>query len=187
MSFRMPTSSGVLSPLDDVIFSCPSAISCLFLSRGPSHIARFIIAVVIDAFKSQFWGWTQPHISDEICETVTPALTDVDTSPAIIFERAMVWIMASLNHHSPDRVVFRRAQSVSPRFCLTTARRGRSYSQAANEDVSFSTTDAPTRQIPHAIAAWGLSKHYPVPNDCSRFNYSDEYMLRLGVSHRTLL
>ena len=83
-------------------FGSWSAIARLFGAGCPSHVARFVIAVVVDPINRQFRRWPAAHITKELRKTGTPFRADRDPAAAVIPERPVFWIVASAQHARPD-------------------------------------------------------------------------------------
>lgn len=78
-------------------------VGTLFLGSRPSAIARFVVAVVVDAVKGCPNG-TWPHIGKEVLKGV-PAFADRDSSASIAVEVGSSWVGAALVHIVPDDVL----------------------------------------------------------------------------------
>jgi hypothetical protein len=89
---------------DDDKLPLPSpAIPGLLAFRCPSHIARFVIAIVVDAIKRQI-SWTPTHIVEKQFKAVSPFLAYGNSSATVIMKVRISWICASLNHGAPNMI-----------------------------------------------------------------------------------
>lgn len=80
--------------------SSDSSILCLFRPRSPFAVSRFVVAVVVYALKSQFWGRPLPHVVKKVLKT-KPPLTHGYSSPAVVAEIFALRVKASLLHRLP--------------------------------------------------------------------------------------
>lgn len=76
-------------------------ISHLFRSGCPSNVARFVIAVIIDAIYGVFWGWWISNVFVKSRKVSAPFFANGNASPSIIFETFVLWIVASALHSTP--------------------------------------------------------------------------------------
>lgn len=81
---------------------CPG-ISCLFSSTRPSAIARFVIAIIVDAVNGKS-GRSMTHICEKGLEAITPTVAHLDASATVVCIVPRVWVAASLNHAGPSTI-----------------------------------------------------------------------------------
>lgn len=74
----------------------------LFFMSGPSAIARFIVAFVVDAIKRAVYR-PSTHIAEKVLKFF-PSGANSDSAPAITLPRVVVLIRATLNHMLPRYV-----------------------------------------------------------------------------------
>ena len=80
----------------------PSVV-CLFLRCGPSTVAWFVVAVVIDAVKGMRRCWPLTHVGEEVLE-LPPALAYGDATPAVAIPLLMSHPRAARDHRFPRSV-----------------------------------------------------------------------------------
>ena len=97
--------------------SIAASITRLFCRRGPSAIARLVIAIGVDAIKRVRHARAWPHIIIESLKGFAPPRTDLDTSPAVFFIAATGGVGTALNHVRPYSV-FRRVNLAMMLFGL---------------------------------------------------------------------
>ncbi len=83
-----------------------TSVSNLFQVGSPSHIAWFIVPIVIDSVQGMLGSGFRADIFNEEFERSFPPLADGDTSATIFGPRWVVGVEASFFHRSPG-VVFR--------------------------------------------------------------------------------
>jgi hypothetical protein len=107
---------------------------------SPTHIARFVAAIVVDAVQRSFGEWALPYVGIKIFE-VSPAITDRDASPAIAVKPTVLGIAATLEHVSPHSVERMPAKAVSAFGFQTAARlRDTSFEVVAVDDAPDAAT-----------------------------------------------
>lgn len=74
-------------------------ILCLLFWICPTAISRFIIAIVVDAIQGCSW-WSRTHVRQE-CFKRIPAITNLNSSSAVIFVSIVPGIQASVSHGRP--------------------------------------------------------------------------------------
>lgn len=85
-------------------------IQILFGLRCPSAILRGVRPFIINTIQSHSIR-ARPHISVIVLKGHPPG-ANADTSTAIIWERLVRWVSASLNHRKPSLVISRAALAV---------------------------------------------------------------------------
>ena|SRR5215467_15713105 len=74
----------------------------LFEVGGPTAIAWFVVAVIVDALKRVVvWSWS--HVGVKVFELL-PALADFDAASTIVFVAWVVGVLAALPHAAPGFV-----------------------------------------------------------------------------------
>lgn len=81
-------------------FSRRSPIQRLLFSRGPAAISRFIVAIVVNALKSESF-WAVSHIVKKSGEVIAPAVADFNSASAVIAESMIGRSVASAYHSCP--------------------------------------------------------------------------------------
>lgn len=120
-------------------FSVPPSICRLFGLRGPSHISRLIVAIVIRiAINGVFGGWARANMSKESLEAALakPPSPDCDTAPAVVGIGRVVRIKTSGLHMHPRVMFWSTAPSVrsEPSPMQTPARLRYSACQTVRTD-----------------------------------------------------
>ena len=72
---------------------------------SPSAVVRGIRAVVVNAVKRVFRGWSLTHVSEEGTKRIEPAGADEDAARAIAQERVVAWLGTSRLHTTPNIVL----------------------------------------------------------------------------------
>lgn len=85
----------------------PTGSSCvaeLLFIGFPTAVLWSVVAVIIDASKSLFaWPWT--HMRDKISEGITPSRTNLNPSPAVMFELLVLRVVTAVNHVVPRLIL----------------------------------------------------------------------------------
>lgn len=81
-----------------------TTVGGLFFSRSPATICGFVISVIVDAVKRQFW-WAFSHVGKKI-DKVAPTITKCDSTSAVIGEFGDLRIKASSFHVRPNSIGF---------------------------------------------------------------------------------
>lgn len=92
-----------------VVFNkaCPSRVLALFDLGGPSHVIRFVVAVVVNAFERVVGRGAPADVAEEGCKGLLPLFRDGNAAPSIVFKRGMVGVAAARFHGRPRRVFSR--------------------------------------------------------------------------------
>lgn len=81
----------------------------LLLSRGPSHIARLVIAIFVGkSVDRMLRGWPRTDVGKKVFETVFPASADTYSSTTVIVEIFHRRIQASPLNIDPTSIFWRR-------------------------------------------------------------------------------
>lgn len=89
--------------------------------RGPSAVARFIVAIVVDAINRVLGRRLRSHVLVEVEKGVAPAIADGDATSAPFAKTRVLGIGASLNQTRPGAMLSSVIQSVG--FVITTSAR----------------------------------------------------------------
>lgn len=103
--------------VDGQVVNPPGVVHLLTL-RCPSAVARSVVAIVVFPLQRMVWRWLQPHVYQEVLETVEPSIADLDTSSTVMRELGGVAIQAAAFHRSPA-TVFAGVRSAVSRIDLT--------------------------------------------------------------------
>ena len=105
---RLSVETSFSSPLADCLraakCSYPArlgAVLGLFAARRPAHVARLVIAIVVNAIKGMLLAWCSPNMREERCERSTPFRTNLDASPAVTGVALNARIGAAGDHSHP--------------------------------------------------------------------------------------
>jgi hypothetical protein len=82
-----------------------SLIPALFRCSGPSAIVRPVVSIHVDAIDGVFVSRATPHVLEESFVGISPAVTNLDASAAVVAKADMARVVASRLHGSPN-VVF---------------------------------------------------------------------------------
>lgn len=89
-----------------------SRVRILLLRRGPAHVARLVVAVVIDTVDRVLRRGARPDVGQEAFERVAPGFADVDASTAVVWEARAGRRVAAIFHTGPSAMFRRARQSV---------------------------------------------------------------------------
>ena len=146
-------------------------VSLLF-HRRPAHIARFVVAVIVDAVKRVFWRGLPADISEKGFVRLPPAVADRDASATVLPESRVLRVVTALLHTGP-RMVFgclRAMECIAVGYAVdlttetarvfspqtTTASRVLScVEQASRRQDAFRSAVADT--TPHGTRTWNRS------------------------------
>jgi hypothetical protein len=81
-----------------------SFIQCLLLRGGPTAVARFVVAVVVDAINRKSIG-PLAHVGKELFKRI-PSSAYRNSPSSIVLKVLTAWIGASFNHSSPNTISF---------------------------------------------------------------------------------
>jgi hypothetical protein len=68
--------------------------------RGPTAIARLVVAIHVDPVDRMVERWTRPHVLVKVSKRA-PALTNADPATAVVAVVLPVWIAAATAHFAP--------------------------------------------------------------------------------------
>ena len=128
----------------------PARVVALLSMRGPTAIARLIVAVVIDAINRVALGRPNAHVGDEVFEAVAPSVAYDDASTTVVSEFVCLqWTMAPRYHRVPDVVVgvirqAMRGVCTAGRFvAMASTRNGRASGHSSSDNVADGSAVAP--------------------------------------------
>lgn len=77
-----------------------ATVVVLLRSGSPSHVARRVVTVVVDAVDCVRWGRRRANIGEKLVITTvaTPLIAYSDTASTVVGIVSMCWIVAPLNH-----------------------------------------------------------------------------------------
>lgn len=135
-------------------------IVALLQLRRPAHVARFVVAVVIDAVERVAERWTRADIGVENFERIAPALAHADAASAVGLIGWIIRIVAALSHAAPCRVFgsgpastharrlsVREVERATNLGGSTAARRAPTAGYVRNADDSHGTAVASTLRV----------------------------------------
>ncbi len=139
-------------------FSClysqvSAGIIGLFALGSPSAVIFAIRSVVVFAVNRVLRAWTFAHVAQKGRKVVTPFVTDVDASTAVVLKGFTTWSAATLIHLRPDVPSRSQGQSVrrgafADQFVAkTTATLRSATNYAANIAGLFCAALAATRPV----------------------------------------
>jgi hypothetical protein len=80
-----------------------ASVGYLLFSVSPSHVARFVISVVVNAINGESRVGSFAHISEKISKVI-PAFADLNAARTVVSVCLAAWVVASLPHATPDVV-----------------------------------------------------------------------------------
>jgi hypothetical protein len=89
-----------------------SFIACLFFVSRPSHVARFVVTIIINSVDGMFRSRTITDIIKKRNKIVLPFFAHFYSTASIVFPGWIFAVRASLNHTRP--ISMRRGYVVSP-------------------------------------------------------------------------
>lgn len=148
-------------------------INSLHAIARPPAVARFIIAVVVDAVECVFRR-ARTHISKERIERIAPSFTHSNAPPTISAKVRRGWIAATGFHPMPCLIFTRRTASwLVPVFChplrceylakttaasLRTAKQFLTQHKTPSAAITNTSPSAFCRTWVHAVCAWAFNK-----------------------------
>jgi hypothetical protein len=91
------------SLMGQLVIAAP--ILLLFTPRRPTHVARFVMAVVVNAIQRVRWSWTWANVLVERGEAAAPPLAHRYPAPAVITIRLGVWVVTAGTSIVPNRML----------------------------------------------------------------------------------
>lgn len=104
-SFR-PFGQGEIESVMCVPFG-NTTVSDLSGPRGPAHVGRFVIAVVVNSIQRHLRVWANTNVRVERFKRITPAVTHDDPASTVVLKCGIVRVCCALLNSCPN-VVFRR-------------------------------------------------------------------------------
>lgn len=94
----------------------PCVAALLFACR-PSHIARLVVPVIVDAIKFVARRWALAHILKERLKRLSPAVAHFYAATAVVLVVAMCWKCASSDCIAPQTIQARFREAMRARCC----------------------------------------------------------------------
>ena len=94
-----------------------AAILHLLSLRRPPYVARFVMAVVLNAIELVFWTWFWTNVREKGCERLRPFVAHSDSTTAVMFKSRSVRIGAALLRVTPSAVFSRSVLSAVMSMC----------------------------------------------------------------------
>lgn len=147
-----------------------SPVVRLDLPRRPSTIPLRVGAVIVDPVNRVCRGRFMTHIAVERLKGRKPLSTHDDSSPAVVFERLVLWAAASGSHRNP-RSIFGRTISLTRTSVFsvtslshfsgnTSARLACTIPQCARLNPSLSAAIAATRDVGRATRCYSAYRAF---------------------------
>lgn len=97
--------SGVAVVKENPIGAC---VSRLLLTCCPSHVAWFIMSVIVDTVDAVGWRWPASNIGQERAKPISaaPAIVNANAPSAVAMKMLVFGITASLNHRKPCGILW---------------------------------------------------------------------------------
>ncbi len=142
------------------------AIPCLLVASNPTAVVRFIVSVVVDTIYLIFRRRSRPHVRKEVYERLPPAITNINSTPAVVSVLGVVRVIAPVEQVIPTGV-FRRPVFISTAtamFDVSAPRRaglGVSIAQRVchvDRSGSALTTASPEGSPPLVFASIGQNR-----------------------------
>lgn len=131
------------------------AVPCLLRRGGPSHVARSVALIVIDAVKRMAGRWPASNISQECIKTFGPALADGNPSASVIRIGAIRRVQTALLYPGPYDVFRTVARCGDGSFCSAAAGDRTVFTPAAGKITEGLFTDCSARSTGNQRAlAW---------------------------------
>lgn len=163
----MPTTYRVPAPVLSASLMRPSCVTGLFDPRGPTDVAWFVVALVVDAVEREVCSGARSHVGIERREARAPTLTHLNATAPVVLEMPMPRVVASLNHPFPCGTFGAVTEAVRPMTEATAARLRLPGAQRADQDVALNPTHAATAQAPDAVATGCFRHDGPMAHDGS--------------------
>lgn len=111
---KVPTAADQRGPLGEVArdaIHCdvphPTRTRALLFRRGPSAIARLVVAVAIDTVNRVPWRRAVAHVVDECFKAAEPSVTDANAAATVSVVARVLRMAASALHALPDAILRR--------------------------------------------------------------------------------
>lgn len=143
-------------PLATVVRGIAPAIHRLFGGSGPSAIARFIVAVVVDPI-DRMADWTRSHVSVERLKRFAPGLTNLDSTASVVLVGLLRRALTAIKQGAPHAVF--TAPPTTSRMAVREILGTRYFSAQAP-----AAAHVPILQISclHAMTAAAIAAAFPV-------------------------
>lgn len=164
----------------------PSIIR-LLTRCGPFAVFGTIAQVVIYPLQRMFRRWSRTHVSQEVCEGVTPVVTYRNAAATVVTEACIVRVITTVFHGLP-RAVFRRTRHVVA--CVSTSAATRSCmpsSKLCSRHSGHCATFATAEPVHHPVHLGEFDdRQFPVDISTLIFDVAGQSS-RIARSHLTLL
>lgn len=108
--------------MSTVVVRISTAVSRLLSARRPSHVARFVVSVVVDAVQRVKGRRLLANMREKAGEVIQPLGANTDSSaPIVLVMRALV--IAALFHSVPSSIFWRSAMTPSGAVLQTDCHR----------------------------------------------------------------
>lgn len=144
-----------------------SRVRHLLLACRPAHVARLVVAIVLDAIQRQVGRWTPTDVSQKRFETVTPLFAYGDATASVVAILGVVGVVAALQHRSPQNMLSASAQAMRPALILASAGFRHSGAETPNKHFALFATATSASDVTHPLAAVDavrLTENNPVPD-----------------------
>lgn len=168
----VPTSTSLTASALNALFVRLAGVCGLFDARCPSHVSGLVVTVVVAAVKREFWRWSSAYVRDEVRKTATPSFAHLNPAPAVILERLVLRVMATLNHRLINTVFLRRTQAMRALLRLAAARLRQPDSEIADKDVALNAAGTSTAKETQSVAARCFTENSPVPHHRAHRNWA---------------
>lgn len=88
-------------------FGVPALVALLLAARCPATVAKFVVAVIVNAVQRVFRGWAPANISQEGFVGLLPLATDGNAAPSVTGIPLMFRVATPLPHVDPCHVLGR--------------------------------------------------------------------------------
>lgn len=87
--------------------SCSAAVTLLFYVCRPSHVARLVISVIVNAVKAVLWRWRIADILEKVFKRALPTTTDRYSTTTVSSVAPICGRVASGAHPTPGSILLR--------------------------------------------------------------------------------
>ena len=101
--------SGFAAPIQNHVVA---SVVALFHASRPAHVARLVMAVVVDTIQGQLWRWPLSHVAQERSEIAPPRLHDRNPPTAVVVEQMVARVQASRLDAFPEGIFGRAFAAV---------------------------------------------------------------------------
>jgi hypothetical protein len=157
---------------------------------GPSHVARFVMAVIVDAVKFVSFGWARSNVRKERREVIAPAVTYGDATAAVVVEGFIARLVAAAFHRVPYAVLRPFRQSVSNEMAPSnvsakTTTRSR-VAGAQSFTKRYGSASAITNAVPASFTWRGGAIQHREPSVTAVAHVNQSWICHLPMIPRTI-